>query len=169
MIKFAKATVTKQQKWYFNSIKRLESSSSSNLPNLTAEQLKKIEVKDKHYRNQHVAFDSSLGSSEKDEVRRRRIIYRSKQRGWLEVDILLGTWAVENVNKLNKKDLDDYELLLNQETVDIYNFINGLSKPPAYIVDTPVFKKIQLYAQGITSKTSTPDSYAAIKRRTNLT
>ena len=27
-------------------------------------------------------------------ARRKRLIYRSKQRGWLEVDLLLGTWYV---------------------------------------------------------------------------
>ena len=102
-------------------------------------------------------------------MRRRRIIYRSKQRGWLEVDILLGTWAVENVMKLDLKDLNDYEVLLNHETVDIYNFINGLTEAPLIIKDSPVFKRIQTYAQGITSETSTPNSYAAIKRKTNLT
>ncbi|KAI2495744.1 Flavinator of succinate dehydrogenase [Fragilaria crotonensis] len=30
------------------------------------------------------------------QVRKKRLVYRSKQRGWLEVDLLLGTWANEN-------------------------------------------------------------------------
>ena len=37
--------------------------------------------------------------------RRRRLIYRSRQRGWLEVDLLLGKWATENVPKLNAEQL----------------------------------------------------------------
>jgi succinate dehydrogenase assembly factor 2 len=36
------------------------------------------------------------------QVRRKRLIYRSKQRGWLEVDLLMGTWAVEHVPKLSE-------------------------------------------------------------------
>ena len=31
------------------------------------------------------------------DIRKKRLVYRSKQRGWLEVDLLLGTWASENV------------------------------------------------------------------------
>lgn len=139
------------------------------LPNLTIDQLKRIEEKDYLYRHQHENFDSKLDIVERDQVRRRRIIYRSKQRGWLEVDILLGTWAVENVTKLSLKDLDDYEVLLNQETIDIFNFINGIAEPPLSIKESAVFKRIQTYAQGITSETSTPNSYASIKRKSNLT
>ena len=42
---------------------------------------------------------ASLSSAERaggvdaEAVRRKRLVYRSKQRGWLEVDLLLGTWA----------------------------------------------------------------------------
>ena len=53
-------------------------------------------------------------------IRRKRLIYRSKQRGWLEVDILLGTWANLYVNTLNINELYEYETFVNYETIDIY-------------------------------------------------
>ena len=53
------------------------------------------------------------------------MIYRSKQRGWLEADILLGSWAVLHVPSLSIKELDEYEIILNEETIDVFNYVTG--------------------------------------------
>jgi len=101
-----------------------------------------------------------------DGVRRKRLIYRSKQRGWLEVDLLMGTWAVENVPALSAAELDEYEEILNCETIDIYNFITGKDPVPDR-VDTPTMKRLQDYCA--TSPLGTrPDEYAAAKAESNL-
>ena len=55
-------------------------------------------------------------SSDDSHDRQKRLIYRSKQRGWLEVDLLLGTWASQNVKKLNEQELDQFEAFVNMET-----------------------------------------------------
>jgi len=62
------------------------------------------------------------------DIRRKRLVYRSKQRGWLEVDLLLGTWASENVPNLNAKELDDFEAFVNTETIDIYKKVKADAK-----------------------------------------
>merc|ERR1712226_1787990 len=56
-------------------------------------------------------------------IRKKRLLYRCKQRGWLEVDLLLGTWASENIELLNPKELNQFEKLVNEETVDIYHIL----------------------------------------------
>jgi succinate dehydrogenase flavin-adding protein (antitoxin of CptAB toxin-antitoxin module) len=48
----------------------------------------------------------------------------------LEVDILLGTFASLNVDKMNDEEMRQYEDILNQETVDIFNFITGKDEIP---------------------------------------
>ena len=102
-----------------------------------------------------------------DAVRRKRLIYRSKQRGWLEVDLLLGTWAVEHVPTLSAAECDEYEDILNCETIDIYNFIAGKDPVPDR-VNTPTMKRLQAYCA--TSPLGTrPDEYAAAKADSNLT
>ena len=35
----------------------------------------------------------------------RRLVYRSRQRGWLEVDLILGKWATEFVPTLTAEEL----------------------------------------------------------------
>ena len=50
---------------------------------------------------------------------RKQLLYRSKQRGWLEVDIILGSWASDHLPKVDKNTLLKYEKILNQDTTDI--------------------------------------------------
>ncbi|KAL3768129.1 hypothetical protein ACHAWU_002687 [Discostella pseudostelligera] len=57
------------------------------------------------------------------DARKKRLIYRSKQRGWLEVDLLLGTWASMHVPQLSVEELDQFEKFVNLETVDTYNVL----------------------------------------------
>lgn len=65
-----------------------------------------------------------------DVVRRKRIIYRSKQRGWLEVDLMLGRFAERHVMEMSNEELDAYEQILSQETIDIFNIISGKEDGP---------------------------------------
>lgn len=39
-------------------------------------------------------------------IRQKRLVYRAKQRGWLEVDLLLGTYASKNVPNMDENELD---------------------------------------------------------------
>ena len=102
-----------------------------------------------------------------DAVRRKRLIYRSKQRGWLEVDLLLGSWASENVPTLSKDECDAYEHILNCETIDIFNFITGKDPVPPRL-DTPVMKRLQDYCASAPLGTD-PEGYATAKADANLT
>ncbi|RHY00446.1 hypothetical protein DYB25_004118 [Aphanomyces astaci] len=60
----------------------------------------------------------------------------------LEVDLLMGRWASENVWTLTVDELQQYEDILNRETIDIFNFISGKDAIPEEI-NTPVMKRIQ--------------------------
>ena len=100
-------------------------------------------------------------------MRKKRLIYRSKQRGWLEVDLLLGTWAVENVDGLTSAECDEYEDILNCETIDIFNFITGKDPVPPRL-DTAMMKRLQDYCDS-TPLGTVPNEYAAKKAEANLT
>ena len=57
-------------------------------------------------------------SSEEREKQVKRLIYHAKQRGWLELDLLLGGWAERHVRTLSDAELDDLALVLAEETLD---------------------------------------------------
>jgi succinate dehydrogenase flavin-adding protein (antitoxin of CptAB toxin-antitoxin module) len=122
--------------------------------------------RDQQLRKQHESL-TLKDDSMHDEVRRRRMIYRSKQRGWLEVDLLLGSWAEKFVPKLSAKELDEYDLILREETIDIFNYISGKDPLPVHLQNLKVLKDIQAYA--ISSKVIDPESYAKLKKENRLT
>jgi succinate dehydrogenase flavin-adding protein (antitoxin of CptAB toxin-antitoxin module) len=138
-----------------------EDQDMSNLPGLSPEQLSNIARLDDSLRNHHMA------TVESDEARRKRMIYRSKQRGWLEADLLMGSWAVKHVPSLSLEELDEYEVLLKEETIDIYNYISGKDALPPHLQNLSVMKKIQGYA--MTRNMANPEDYEAVKKETNLT
>jgi succinate dehydrogenase assembly factor 2 len=63
-----------------------------------------------------------------------------------QVDLLLGSWAAENVMQLTTPELDEYEAVLNQETIDIFNFVNGKDEPPATLKNNAILKRLQVKA-----------------------
>lgn len=104
------------------------------------------------------------------ETRRKRLVYRSKQRGWLEVDLLLGTWASDNVPTLNDSELDQYEDFVNMETIDIYNVITlRLDVPESMKRDgNGVVERIQEWARSSPLGKADPEKYREVKTEKNL-
>ena len=39
---------------------------------------------------------------------RRALLYRSRQTGWLETDLIMGRWAAENLDKLTLPELQEH-------------------------------------------------------------
>jgi len=105
------------------------------------------------------------------EVWKKRLIYRSKQRGWLEVDLLLGTYAGENVPLMSPDELEQFEDFINLETIDIYNIIThrtpvpeSLKKPDGVV---SIAEQIQQWAVSRPIGTD-PEKYKEIKEQNNL-
>jgi antitoxin CptB len=75
------------------------------------------------------------------DIRRKRLIYRSWHRGTREMDLLLGSFADQNVSQLSLAELDMYENLLQENDPDLYNWITGVEKIPANVMND-VFEKL---------------------------
>ncbi len=122
-----------------------------------------------------MTVSKNLSMEEKDDielqVRKKRLIYRAKQRGWSEVDLLLGTWAFENVPNLNAIDLDEFENFVNLETIDIYNIVTLRIDVPEELKrgdGNSVVERIQKWARSSPLGKGDPATYAKVKAENNL-
>ncbi|KAN0050958.1 hypothetical protein ACTA71_004264 [Dictyostelium dimigraforme] len=73
---------------------------------------------------------------------RKKLLYQSKERGMLENDLLLGSFATLNIQKLTEPQLRDYNLLLQQPDPDIFNWILKKTEVPEEF-ETEVLKLVQ--------------------------
>ena len=101
---------------------------------------------------------------------RRRAAFRSRQRGWLEVDLLLGSWASEaRLAKLDARQLAAYERILALETADLFAILQGdaagTQAPNAIRDDAvagPLLREILAYIRA--NPVASPAAYAAVKK-----
>mmetsp|Transcript_63517 Transcript_63517/g.151442 ORF Transcript_63517/g.151442 Transcript_63517/m.151442 type:complete len:172 (-) Transcript_63517:53-568(-) len=85
-------------------------------------------------------------SEEEVKMLRRALLYRSRQTGWLETDIIMGRWAEKNINSLTLKELEEYCQIVKGEILPIYRWIVKQDPVPAELEGNSVVKKLQDYA-----------------------
>lgn len=89
------------------------------------------------------APQASSSSSEQDSAQVRRILYRSKQRGWLELDLVLGLWAERHVPRMSKVQLDEFEAFLAMENPDLFKWLTGQLEPPGDVAQNSAFQAVK--------------------------
>ena len=61
---------------------------------------------------------------------KKRLIYKSNNRGLKETDIILGGFVNQNINQLNEEHLKMLDEILNQPDIDLYNWVTQNKKTP---------------------------------------
>ncbi|KAI9501513.1 Succinate dehydrogenase assembly factor 2 mitochondrial [Coemansia spiralis] len=80
------------------------------------------------------------------ETVRRRLQYQMRKRGILETDLLLSTFASEQLKLLSREELDDLDSLLSNVDWDIFYWATGKSTPPESVQLMAVFQKLKQHA-----------------------
>jgi len=77
--------------------------------------------------------------------RRKRLIFRSTQRGWLELDVLLSNFARRNAPTMTESQMSGYEEVLDMETPDLFTWISGQKPIPQEYQDHEMLNKLRRY------------------------
>merc|ERR1711865_902676 len=74
-----------------------------------------------------------------EDARRKGLAWRAKQRGWLELDWLVGTFAEKHLANLEEKELEQFEELLEADNPDLFNYLSSQEPAPAKFLENDVY------------------------------
>jgi len=81
-------------------------------------------------------------SSERLDVRRRKLLFRSWHRGMRETDLIMGRFADSALEQLDDTELAEFERLLEVPDRDLLAWITGEIDVPARY-DTALFRRLR--------------------------
>ncbi|PWZ28669.1 hypothetical protein Zm00014a_043001 [Zea mays] len=96
-----------------------------------------------------------------DESRRRllnRLVYRSKQRGFLELDLVLGTWVEQHVHAMDEANIRALLQVLDLENPDLWKWLTSQEQPPEDLNSNPVFAAIKSKVTDNLTKHASPET-----------
>mmetsp|Transcript_27486 Transcript_27486/g.77752 ORF Transcript_27486/g.77752 Transcript_27486/m.77752 type:complete len:89 (+) Transcript_27486:703-969(+) len=68
------------------------------------------------------------------------MLYRAKQRGFLELDLLMGKYAEKNIRSMSDEHLLAFNDLLLEENPDLFQWLTGQIDPPEEITSNIAYK-----------------------------
>lgn len=85
------------------------------------------------------------------EIYKKKLMFRAWHRGMKELDLLMGTFAQNELKNLQGDELAQFERLIDSEDNDLLNYFNGKQAVPDSLAGS-VFERIK-------AQTFTPDRY----------
>merc|ERR1719203_1130584 len=67
--------------------------------------------------------EAELNKTVSEDVLRRRLKFRCKNRGIKELDLMMGNWAMDYVDTLTSDQCQELQDILNEETLDLVNIL----------------------------------------------
>ncbi|XP_073018866.1 succinate dehydrogenase assembly factor 2, mitochondrial-like isoform X1 [Primulina eburnea] len=85
------------------------------------------------------SIDIDLSSEESKRRLFNSLLYRSKQRGFLELDLILGKWVDDQIYSMDESGIKHLVHVLDLENPDLWKWLTDQEKPPETVNVNPVF------------------------------
>ncbi|XP_062174349.1 succinate dehydrogenase assembly factor 2, mitochondrial-like [Alnus glutinosa] len=89
--------------------------------------------------NNTQSLDIDLSNEESKRRLFNRLLYRSKQRGFLELDLVLGKWVEKHIHSMDEDGVKALVHVLDLENPDLWKWLTGQEQPPEAVKINPVF------------------------------
>lgn len=80
----------------------------------------------------------------KDEIKIKKLKYKSSKMGTKELDLILGKFAQDSLDILSEEEINQYEALLNLTDPEIYDIILGWQPAPHWL-NKELLKRINIH------------------------
>lgn len=94
-----------------------------------------------------------------------RVLYRSRQRGFLELDLLIGMWAEREVPTMATDLVQEFEVVLDQENPDMFKWITQQEQAPPELQANRAFQALQAHVKSMTDRHHSVPSTAGEERK----
>ncbi|CAD5164495.1 succinate dehydrogenase assembly factor 2, mitochondrial [Musa acuminata AAA Group] len=108
----------------------------------------------------HGSVDVDLSDEESKRRLHNRLLYRSRQRGFLELDLVLGAWVEENIRAMDQLHIRALMDVLDLENPDLWKWLTGQEQPPEAVKINPVFCAIQSKVMSNLNSHAAPETRA---------
>ncbi|KAI0087386.1 DUF339-domain-containing protein [Irpex rosettiformis] len=78
---------------------------------------------------------------------RARLVYQSRKRGTLESDLLLSTFAKEQLKIMNEEELKEFDRLMDEPDWDIYYWATNKRTPPERWANSKLLDKLRVHVK----------------------
>merc|ERR1719198_1074832 len=93
------------------------------------------------------SYSAGVDEAVELEKRRKRLLWRAKSRGWLELDVLMGTFAESHLWQFDHDKMDLLEEILELENPDLFKWFTGQVPVPEEITDNEVMTMMMQYVK----------------------
>ncbi|KAI3937028.1 hypothetical protein MKX01_015243 [Papaver californicum] len=108
------------------------------------------------------SFGGGIDLSNEENKRRtiNRLLYQSKQRGFLELDLVLGKWVEENISSMDESGIKSLVQVLDVENPDLWKWLTSQEQPPEAVNNNPVFSALHEKVMGNLENHASPETRA---------
>ncbi|KAG5230422.1 succinate dehydrogenase assembly factor [Salix suchowensis] len=110
--------------------------------------------------NKNPSLDIDLSNEESKRRICNRLLYRSRQRGILELDLVLGKWVEEHIYSLDENGVKALIDVLDLENPDLWKWLTGQEQPPETLSINPVFSAVRDKIMNNLSSHAAPETRA---------
>uniref|UniRef100_A0A6N2MJJ8 Uncharacterized protein n=1 Tax=Salix viminalis TaxID=40686 RepID=A0A6N2MJJ8_SALVM len=110
--------------------------------------------------NENPSLGIELSNEESKRRLCNRLLYRSRQRGFLELDLVLGKWVEEHVYSMDENGVKALVDVLDLENPDLWKWLTGQEQPPEGVSINPVFSAVRDKIMNNLSSHASPETRA---------